>query len=139
MYNVASSFSTGKDLHGLENTEPIEVQEGSLVCSAAPLPRQALSQGLSRPEYLPQHRPPWWPFASVSDGEGRKAFTAEKLRQVVRSYNAYYNLQLQQSVEAPPSPPSPAPATPAAAETPAAPLTPLTPSNPHPTPPHPMR
>ncbi|XP_041963401.1 translation initiation factor IF-2-like isoform X4 [Alosa sapidissima] len=137
MYNVASSFSTGKDLHGLENTEPIEVQEGSLVCSAAPLPRQALSQGLSRPEYLPQHRPPWWPFASVSDGEGRKAFTAEKLRQVVRSYNAYYNLQ--QSVEAPPSPPSPAPATPAAAETPAAPLTPLTPSNPHPTPPHPMR
>ncbi|KAG5286891.1 hypothetical protein AALO_G00019980 [Alosa alosa] len=39
-YNVASSFSTGKDLHGLENTEPIEVQEGSLVCSAAPLPRQ---------------------------------------------------------------------------------------------------
>ncbi|XP_041918561.1 uncharacterized protein LOC121682463 isoform X4 [Alosa sapidissima] len=94
----------------------------------------ALSQGLSRPEYLPQHRPPWWPeelpFASVSDGkgEGRKAFTAEKLRKVVRSYNAYYNLQLQQSVEAPPSPPSPA--TPAAA-TPAAPLTPL---NPHPTP-----
>ncbi|XP_041918559.1 uncharacterized protein LOC121682463 isoform X2 [Alosa sapidissima] len=92
----------------------------------------ALSQGLSRPEYLPQHRPPWWPeelpFASVSDGkgEGRKAFTAEKLRKVVRSYNAYYNLQ--QSVEAPPSPPSPA--TPAAA-TPAAPLTPL---NPHPTP-----
>ncbi|KAG5283828.1 hypothetical protein AALO_G00046590 [Alosa alosa] len=55
----------------------------------------ALSQGLSRPEYLPQHRSPWWPFASVSDGkgEGRKAFTAEKLRQVVRSYNAYYNLQ----------------------------------------------
>ncbi|XP_076118469.1 uncharacterized protein LOC143099261 isoform X3 [Alosa pseudoharengus] len=89
----------------------------------------ALSQGLSRSEYLPQHRPPWWPeelpFASVSDGEGRKAFTAEKLRQVVRSYNAYYNLQLQQSVEAPPSPPSPAPAaTPTAAQTPPAPQTP---------------
>ncbi|XP_076126724.1 uncharacterized protein LOC143106338 isoform X1 [Alosa pseudoharengus] len=89
----------------------------------------ALSQGLSLSEYLPQHRPPWWPeelpFASVSDGEGRKAFTAEKLRQVVRSYNAYYNLQLQQSVEAPPSPPSPAPAaTPTAAQTPPAPQTP---------------
>ncbi|XP_076124399.1 uncharacterized protein LOC143104289 [Alosa pseudoharengus] len=62
----------------------------------------ALSQGLSRPEYLPQHRPPWWPeelpFASASDGkgEGRKAFTAEKLSNLLRHHHHPHHQHQQQ-------------------------------------------